>query len=177
MIAAPRPVDLDIPASHADLFVRRVCGVLTTLRADGQPRSSLVWIDLDDGSAVINTALGRQKARNLQADRRCSLLVVDPDDTSRFIQIRGEAELSTDGALDHRVQHWHCDGHVPDIRATEGLVEDEIGVLAAHRPTFPVSFATASAISDQSATLIAKEVVVSTQASRRTRSSIVPSTV
>lgn len=112
MIAAPRPVDLDIPASHADLFVRRVCGVLTTLRADGQPRSSLVWIDLDDGSAVINTALGRQKARNLQADRRCSLLVVDPDDTSRFIQIRGEAELSTDGALDHleRLTHRYT-GH------------------------------------------------------------------
>jgi hypothetical protein len=30
-----------------------------------------------------------------------SLLVVDPEDTSRFIQIRGDAELVADGALEH----------------------------------------------------------------------------
>jgi predicted phosphohydrolase len=28
-------------------------------------------------------------------------LVVDPADTSRFIQIRGDAELIADGAIDH----------------------------------------------------------------------------
>jgi hypothetical protein len=34
-------------------------------------------------------------------DPRLSLLVVDPENTSRFIQIRGVAELLADGAIDH----------------------------------------------------------------------------
>ena len=32
---------------------------------------------------------------------KVSLLVVDPVDTGRYFQIRGEAELVTDGALEH----------------------------------------------------------------------------
>ena len=102
----PRPAgavapSLPIPASHLDLLTRPVCGVLTTMGADGRPQSSLVWVDFDGTCATLNTTLERQKGRNLQADPRVSLLVVDPDDTGRFLQIRGDAELVTDGALDH----------------------------------------------------------------------------
>jgi PPOX class probable F420-dependent enzyme len=90
-----------IPASHLDLLTRPICGVLTTTGANGQPQSSLVWVDVDGGCARINTTLERQKGRNMLANPKVSLLVVDPDDTGRFIQIRGDAELVTDGALDH----------------------------------------------------------------------------
>jgi PPOX class probable F420-dependent enzyme len=90
-----------IPDSHADLLTRPVHGVLTTMGADGQPQSSLVWVDLDGGMAVVNTTLERQKGRNIRADPKVNLLVVDPDNTSRYIQIRGDAELTTDGAGDH----------------------------------------------------------------------------
>ena len=69
--------------------------------ADGQPQSSLVWVDHDGECARVNTTLERQKGRNLLANPKVSLLVVDPDDTGRFIQIRGDAELVTDGALEH----------------------------------------------------------------------------
>jgi pyridoxamine 5'-phosphate oxidase-like protein len=49
----------------------------------------------------IRRSSGR-KVRNLLANPKVSLLVVDPDNnTARFIQIRGDAELVTDGALDH----------------------------------------------------------------------------
>ena len=34
-------------------------------------------------------------------ESRLSLLVVDPDDTSRFLQIRGEAELISQDAVEH----------------------------------------------------------------------------
>ena len=90
-----------IPASHLDLLRRPVHGVLTTMGGDGQPQSSLVWVDTDGRHALFNTTLQRQKGRNLLADPRVSLLVVDPDDTARFIQIRGEIELATDGAVAH----------------------------------------------------------------------------
>lgn len=87
-----------IPASHRDLLARPICGVFTTMGPDGQPQSSLVWVDADDECARINTTLERRKGRNLLANRKVSLLVVDPDDTSRFIQIRGDVELVLDGA-------------------------------------------------------------------------------
>jgi PPOX class probable F420-dependent enzyme len=92
---------LAIPASHLDLLTRPVCGVLTTMLPDGQPQSSLVWVDHDGECARVNTTLERQKGRNLLANPKLSLLVVDPDNTARFIQIRGDAELVTDGALEH----------------------------------------------------------------------------
>jgi hypothetical protein len=37
----------------------------------------------------------------MAADPRVSLLVVDPDDTSRYTQVRGDAELVESGALEH----------------------------------------------------------------------------
>jgi PPOX class probable F420-dependent enzyme len=115
-----------IPASHRDLFIRPIVGVLTTLLADGQPQSTLVWIDLEGAFARTNTTLERQKARNVQADRRVSLLVVDPDDTSRFIQIRGDAELIRDGAEAHLdlltrkyTSHAEFYGHVYPVDARD----------------------------------------------------------
>ena len=89
-----------IPASHRDLLTGRAHGVLTTLMADGQPRSSLVWVDYDGECACVNTTRERRKGGDMEADPRVSLLVVDPADTGRFILIRGRAELVEQGALD-----------------------------------------------------------------------------
>jgi PPOX class probable F420-dependent enzyme len=90
-----------IPDSHLDLLTRPVHGVLSTMGPDGQPQSSVVWVDVEDHVAVVNTTLERQKGRNMLANPKVNLLVVDPDNTSRYIQIQGDAELTTDGALDH----------------------------------------------------------------------------
>jgi PPOX class probable F420-dependent enzyme len=90
-----------IPSSHLDLLTRPICGVFTTLGHDGLPQSSLVWVDLDRGCALVNTTLERQKGRNLLDNQKVSLLVVDPGNTARFIQIRGDSELITEGAHEH----------------------------------------------------------------------------
>jgi PPOX class probable F420-dependent enzyme len=90
-----------IPGSHIDLLTRPLVGVFTTMLPDGQPQSSLVWVDHDGACARVNTTLERRKGRDLLSDPLVSLLVVDPDDTSRFIQIRGVAELVTVGAEAH----------------------------------------------------------------------------
>jgi PPOX class probable F420-dependent enzyme len=92
---------MPIPASHRDLLARPLCGVLTTLGDDGQPHSSLVWVDCDRSCARVNTTLQRQQGRNLLANPKVSLLVVDSGNTARFIQIRGDAELIEDGAVEH----------------------------------------------------------------------------
>lgn len=92
---------LPIPDSHRDLLVRPVPGVLTTLMPGGHPQSSLVWCDEDGVCVRVNTTRERQKGKNMASDSRVSLLIVDPDDTSRFLAIRGDAELSEEGALAH----------------------------------------------------------------------------
>jgi PPOX class probable F420-dependent enzyme len=101
MTTAITPETVSIPASHADLLIRPIHGVFTTIGAGGHPQSSLVWIDGDGACARVNTTLQRQKGKNLQANPRVSLLVIDPDDTARFMQIRGDAELVFAGAIEH----------------------------------------------------------------------------
>ena len=100
-VTAPAPPGATLPASHLDLLERPICGVLTTLAPDGQPESSLVWVDHDGDCARVNTTLERRKGRNLAANPAVSLLVVDPENRSRFIQVRGIADLVTNGAIDH----------------------------------------------------------------------------
>jgi PPOX class probable F420-dependent enzyme len=92
---------LPLPSSHIDLLERPICGVFTTMTEEGRPRSSLVWVDHDGACATVDTTLQRWKGRDLMGDPRASLLVVDPADTSRFIQIRGDVELVRDGAIEH----------------------------------------------------------------------------
>jgi PPOX class probable F420-dependent enzyme len=103
MTTLSAPETVAIPASHLDLLTRPICGVLTTMGGDGQPQSSLVWVDVDpDGAcAQVNTTLERQKGRNVVANPRVSLLVVDPDNPGRYLQLRGHAELIFDGAPEH----------------------------------------------------------------------------
>lgn len=73
-------------------------GTVTTLRGDGSPHSTIVWVDVVDGEPAFNTAYGRVKPSNLERDPRVSLLVLDPSDTYKWIAVDGKAELTTEGA-------------------------------------------------------------------------------
>lgn len=94
-------MSLPIPESHVDLIVRPIHGVFTTLMPDGQPQSSLVWCDFDGECACVNTSRERQKGKNVLLNPKVSLLVVDPENTGRYIEIRGDAEVIEDGAIEH----------------------------------------------------------------------------
>jgi PPOX class probable F420-dependent enzyme len=75
-------------------------GEVTTLRADGSPHTTVVWVDVDTDIVMFNTAVGRAKERYLRKDPRVSLIVVDPEDSYRWVSVNGTAELTTDGADD-----------------------------------------------------------------------------
>ena len=75
-------------------------GVVTTLREDGSPHSTVVWIESEDGGVSFNTARGRAKERHLAKDPRISLLVVDPQNAYKWVAITGRAELVDEGADD-----------------------------------------------------------------------------
>ncbi len=123
-----------IPATHRDLLTGRVHGILSTLLPDGQPHSTVVWVDCDDEHVLINTTLQRQKGRNMQRNPRVSLLVVDPKNASRWIEIRGRVvEMTADGAEAHadtltrrysdgRQQHFYGDIYPVEVRGKETRV-------------------------------------------------------
>jgi hypothetical protein len=58
-------------------------------------------VDYDGECARVNTTMQRQSGRNLSRNRSMSLLVVDPENTGRYIQIRGDAELVRRDAVAH----------------------------------------------------------------------------
>ena len=104
--------------------------VLTTLREDGSPHSTVVWATEEDGKLLVNTALGRAKARHLEADPRASVVVLDASDGYRWVSVSGRIELTTDGA-DEAIDRlsWKYDGH-----AFRPLGEDEVRVTGLLTP-------------------------------------------
>jgi PPOX class probable F420-dependent enzyme len=73
-------------------------GVATTLREDGSPHNTVVWVDVDDDGVSFNTARGRAKDVHLQADPRIALTVLDSQNPYKWVSISGRAELTEDGA-------------------------------------------------------------------------------
>jgi PPOX class probable F420-dependent enzyme len=108
-----------IPDPHKDLLQTPVHGVLTTMMPDGTPQSSIVWVDYDGECILINTTLERQKGQNMRSNPKVTVLVVDPRDVSRWVEVRGQViELTSDGAEAHadkltqrytRKQHFYGD--------------------------------------------------------------------
>lgn len=78
-----------VPESHLDLLTGPVHGVLTTMTADGQPHSSIVWVGFERERVLISTSLERYKARNMVTNPRVTLLVIDPADANHFLEVRG----------------------------------------------------------------------------------------
>lgn len=91
-----------IPETHLDLFQNPVHGVLTTIMRDGTPQSSIIWVDYDGEYVLINTTLERQKGLNMQMNPKVTILVIDPKDSGRWIEVRGQVkELTQLGAEQH----------------------------------------------------------------------------
>ena len=66
---------------------------LATVRPDGRPHVMPVWGTWDGESVLFSTAPRSRKARNLQADPRCSITT---DDALEPVVVDGVAELVTD---------------------------------------------------------------------------------
>ncbi len=90
--------DVLTPAARA-IFDKPVLAHVASLGPDGAPHVTPVWVELDGDLLVINTALGRAKARNLAADARVAISLTDPDDNYSVVAIRGTVTtFTTDGA-------------------------------------------------------------------------------
>ena len=75
--------------------------VATTIRPDGSPHNTVVWVDVEDGVPRFNTAYGRAKPKHIEHNPWAALTVLDPDDDYKWLAVDGRAELTTDGADEH----------------------------------------------------------------------------
>lgn len=124
---------VSIPESHLDLVQQPVHGILTTMMPDGSPQSSVVWTDYDGEYILINTTLERQKGRNMQVNPKVTLLVIDPGNSARWVEVRGVVrELTTTGAeahadklthrYNHKKHHFYGDIYPPEQKYKETRV-------------------------------------------------------
>jgi hypothetical protein len=93
-----------IPNSHLDLLQddQKAIAILSTVMSDGSPQATPVWFDTDDGLIRVNTARGRVKDKNMSLRPQVAVVILDPESTNRYVQIRGRVvKSSEDGARAH----------------------------------------------------------------------------
>jgi PPOX class probable F420-dependent enzyme len=85
----------EIPDSHRDLLGAQV-GVLGTIGVSGRPQLSAIWFLADGDTVQLSLNTDRQKVKNLTADPKVSFLILDPGNPYRYIELRGDVEISPD---------------------------------------------------------------------------------
>jgi PPOX class probable F420-dependent enzyme len=80
-----------------ELLEQPVLYNLATVNPNGTVQLNPVWGHLRGDMILLNTAAGRQKHKNL-AERgdQVTVMVVDPADPYRYVEIRGEVDGMTD---------------------------------------------------------------------------------
>jgi PPOX class probable F420-dependent enzyme len=107
-----------IPDKFLDIFDKKVVGHLATTRPDGALQNNPVIVMLVDGKLKISLTKTRKKYRNLIADPRCAISITDPDDSSRYLEVRGTIsfEDDIDNAFVNSIanRHWGRDKYDGD---------------------------------------------------------------
>lgn len=80
-----------IPSGFRDLFQKRAYASLGTLRPDGSPQVTPVWCDVEGDCVLINTAKDRHQDKNIRHDARVGVIITDPENPYRYLEIRGRA--------------------------------------------------------------------------------------
>jgi PPOX class probable F420-dependent enzyme len=75
---------------------------VATLRKDGTPHVVPVWVDVDDGHVVLNSARGRAWPANVERDPNVTLTVQNLKNPYEYLTVRGRVEeITEDGADAH----------------------------------------------------------------------------
>ena len=84
-----------VPESHLDLL-RADTAVVATIGPDGRPQLTAVWFLAEDGVVRLSLNTTRQKVNNLRSNPAITLFVLDPAVPSRYLEIRGDADIADD---------------------------------------------------------------------------------
>ena len=122
----------EIMSEHIIKFFRGTnFAFLGTVNKDGSPQVTPTWIDIiedkndnEQGTILINTAMGRVKQRNVARDPRVSISIVDETNPYSMITIKGHVVEQTTEAADKHIddlarRYLNADGypsHSPNVK-------------------------------------------------------------
>jgi PPOX class probable F420-dependent enzyme len=92
-----------VPAEFRDLFHGDAVAQLATIRADGTPHLTPVWVDLDaEGRVLVNAKVDRAKAGHMRARGEVAVCIVDPANPYRYVSVSGVVEaIEEEPAMAH----------------------------------------------------------------------------
>ncbi len=74
---------------------------VATIRKDGSPQVSPIWVDFDGTHIILNSEETRAKVKNLKRDPRVAISVFNHDNPYEYVQISGRVvEITTNGGAE-----------------------------------------------------------------------------
>lgn len=94
------PTTTELPAGYQDLLERPLFAAFATVRPDGSPQTNVMWFVWDGARLRLTHTTSRQKYRNIRHEPRVSLMLTDPENGYRFLEVRGTVESVEDDDAD-----------------------------------------------------------------------------
>jgi PPOX class probable F420-dependent enzyme len=105
-MTSAKPPEVPIPKTHVAILETALLATVSTIsHRDGLISSNPVGFDWDGEYVRVSTLKSRVKYRNLLANPQITFCAVDPKGATRYLEVRGYAELSNDpeGALNRKL--------------------------------------------------------------------------
>ena len=86
----------EIPESHYDILEGKNFAQVAMVMPNGSLANNIVSFNWDGEYVRFSTIKSRQKYKNLLADQRIAVCIVDPENAWRYLEIRGRVEIEED---------------------------------------------------------------------------------
>jgi|TARA_B100001750_G_scaffold247663_1_gene274233 PPOX class probable F420-dependent enzyme len=100
----------EIPKKVKELIDDKNIAHLATLKNNGSPHVTPVWIDRVDNTILVNVSENRLKLKNMKNDKRIALSIVNHNDSYEWASIIGEViditNMNADVHLDKLSQKY-----------------------------------------------------------------------
>ncbi|HRN49712.1 MAG TPA: PPOX class F420-dependent oxidoreductase [Anaerolineales bacterium] len=74
---------------------------IATVDANNAPQLTAVWFNTDGEHILFGTSDKTAKFRNLSSNPNIAVAIVAPQNPYQYIQVRGQVEITKEGALEH----------------------------------------------------------------------------
>src|SRR5438128_4647780 len=93
---------ISLTEKQKKLLTGRNFAHVATIRKDGSPQVTPVWVDFDGEYILFNTEHKRAKPRNLRRDPRVALSVQNIENPYEYMQVAGRViEITDQGGAEH----------------------------------------------------------------------------
>ena len=117
---------VDVPESHRDLLDAQFA-TLGTIGPDGRPQLSEIWFLADGEEVAFSLNTLRQKTKNLRERPEVTLFILDLENPFRYLEIRGDAEITPDPNYEFADRIGSKYGGV-DLRTFDGPGQERVVV-------------------------------------------------